>query len=162
MPIHPPAPYRTPFSEMTDGIPPAETWPSYGELRSCQKFCFTACQEGNSSALSHTSHPDQSCKTPSIEFSSGDPQAYRGLIEELKCSEIPCICRYDKWLKSVQKLYDCGAAFCQTGIGTPALPDVDFSQSINVLTGFCSKQGYQHLEEFQLDVGKNYTGMGPR
>jgi hypothetical protein len=61
----------------------------------------------------------------------------------------------------MQTLYDCGVMYCHTRIGTPALPDHDFAQSVNVLTKFCSDKGY-HVQEFLLDIGKNLSVEPPR
>jgi hypothetical protein len=144
---------------MTDGVPPAETWPDYAGLRSCQKFCFTAYQEGNSSVPS--GQQDKACIPPLAKFSGRDARTYPGLVKELQCSEAACICSLDKWLTTVQKLYDCGAVFCHTTIGTPAIPNIDFSQSMNTLTGFCEYKGY-HPQELLLDIAKDYSVQGTK
>jgi hypothetical protein len=144
---------------MTDEIQPAATWPHYGDLRSCPKFCFSACQEGNSSVLSR--QPDKPCIPPSTKFSSRDPQTYPGLIKELQCSEVSCICGLNSWLTTVQKLYDCEVLFCHTTIGTPAIPNSDFSQSINTLTAFCGDNGY-YPQDLLLDIAKDFGIQGTK
>jgi hypothetical protein len=57
---------------------------------------------------------------------------------------------------SLQTIYDCGVQYCGMHIGTAALPDEDFSETVGVLADFCSDEGY-HLSEWILDIGKNYS-----